>query len=134
MALFENSVVHWSALLLAVFLPPLIVLPACRLPSDEEDVLVTDFKFQPEAFDSFVGSASVRYTLSRPAVTSLRVTRKDGETVIVLFRSLQESKGSHSHAWQGDTEQGYFAPSGGYVWVLEVEGNRYEAVVRVYHR
>lgn len=91
-------------------------------------------KFVPEAFDSFTSSASVRYTLSRSAVTTLRITRKDGGTVIVLFESLQESKGSHSHAWQGDTEEGHFAPSGGYLGVLEVEGERFESVVRVYHR
>ncbi len=106
---------------------------SCRLPGEESEI-VTSMKFVPEAFDSFTGSASVRYTLARPAVTSLRITRKDGETVIVLFQSLQESKGSHSHAWQGDTEEGYFAPSGGYLGVLEVEGERFEAVVRVYHR
>jgi hypothetical protein len=113
---------------------PLLACEACRLPVEPGDELVTDFKFQPEAFDSFTGSASIRYTLDRPAVTTLRVTRKEGETVIILFTSLQESKGSHSHAWQGDTEQGYFAASGGYLGVLEVEGRSYETVVRVYHR
>ncbi len=112
----------------------LLSFGACRLPTDPDESLVTGLRFQPEAFDSFTGSASVRYTLSRPAVTSLRITRKDGETVIVLFQSLQESKGSHSHAWQGDTDEGHFAPSGGYLGVLEVEGERFEAVVRVYHR
>ncbi len=95
---------------------------------------MTSLKFVPEAFDSFTSSVSIRYTLARPAVTTLRITRKDGKTVIVLFESLQESKGSHSHAWQGDTQEGYFAPSGGYVGVLEAEGERFEAVVRVYHR
>ncbi len=107
---------------------------SCRLPGQEADEIVTSMKFVPEAFDSFTGSASVHYTLARPAVTTLRITRKDGETVIVLFQSLQESKGSHSHAWQGDTAEGYFAPSGSYVGILEVEGARFETVVRVYHR
>lgn len=127
--------INQTPLRIAAFLMVLVpVALSCRLPDEEDVEIVTSMKFVPEAFDSFTGSASVRYTLARPAVTSLRVTRKDGETVIVLFTSLQESKGSHSHAWQGDTENGYFAPSGGYLGVLEVEGKRYEAVVRVYHR
>lgn len=119
---------------LIALIPPLLLFHACRLPAGEEDALVEDVRFQPEAFDSFTSSSSVRYTLTRPAVTTLRIARKDGKTVITLFESLQESKGSHSHAWQGDTEEGQFAPSGGYLGVLEAEGERFEAVVRVYHR
>ncbi len=128
-------IIKQTPLRIAAFL--LVLVPAalsCRLPDEEDVEIVTSMKFVPEAFDSFAGSASVRYTLSRPATTTLRITRKDGTAVIILFESLQESKGSHSHAWQGDTEAGYFAPSGGYLGVLEVEGKRYEAVVRVYHR
>jgi hypothetical protein len=107
---------------------------SCHLPTQQMAELVTSFRFEPEAFDSFTSSASIRYTLSRPAVTTLRIERKGGETVIVLFESLKESKGSHEHLWLGETDEGYFARAGAYVGILEVEGKTYESVVRVYHR
>jgi hypothetical protein len=108
---------------------------SCHLPSEETGEVVTSLRFEPEAFDSFTSSASVRYTLARPATTTLRIRAKPTDSpVISLFENLRESKGVHSHTWLGDTAEGYFAPSGGYVGILEVEGERFEAVVRIYHR
>jgi len=111
---------------------------SCHLSTEQKDELVTGLRFEPEAFDSFTSSASVRYTLARPAVSTLRICSKtkDGgfAPVTILFESLRESKGSHAHTWLGDTEEGFFAPSGSYVGILDVEGERFEAVVRVFHR
>jgi hypothetical protein len=116
----------------------LTAFSACRIPVSPEDGLVTNFRFQPEAFDSFTGSTSVRYSLARPAVTTFRIcTRGENgtlETVIVLFESLRESKGTHEHTWLGDTDEGYFAPAGSFLGILEAEGERFESIVRVYHR
>jgi hypothetical protein len=67
---------------------------SCHLPTQQMTELVSSFRFEPEAFDSFTGSASIRYTLARPAVTTLRIARKGGETIIVLFEFLKESKGN----------------------------------------
>jgi hypothetical protein len=122
-----KSTVHASLMLLCL-------ISACRLPGEDNEI-VTSFRIEPEAFDSFTSSASIRYTLARPAVTTLRVCVKGKEEpVIVLFESLRESKGSHQHVWLGDTDEGYFAKAGAYVGILEVEGQTYESVVRVYHR
>lgn len=108
---------------------------ACRLPVAQEDSLVSNLKFQPEAFDSFTASTSLRYSLARPATTTIRIlTANKAEPVITLFEELKESRGLHEHTWLGDTEEGYFAPTGSYVGILEVEGEQYESVVRVYHR
>jgi hypothetical protein len=123
-------------LMLKMLLIVLLSAPvACRLPGAAEDQLVTGFRFEPEAFDSFTGSASIHYTLSRPAVTTLRIfMRGKNEPLIVLFESLRESKGTHEHTWLGDTEEGYFAPAGNFRGILDAEGEQFEAVVRVYHR
>ena len=108
---------------------------ACRLPVAQEDSLVSNLKFQPEAFDSFTASTSLRYSLARPATTTIRIlTANKAEPVITLFEELKESRGLHEHTWLGDTEEGYFAPSGSYIGVLEVEGQKFESVVRIYHR
>jgi hypothetical protein len=114
----------------------LLAIPSCRLPHDPTaEPLVSNFRFQPEAFDSFTGSTSLRYKLARQATTTLRiVSSSKGSEVFTLFEELKESGGTHEHTWLGDMEEGYFAPSGSYVGILEVEGDRYEAVVRVYHR
>jgi flagellar hook assembly protein FlgD len=107
---------------------------SCRLPEGADSSIVSNLRFEPEAFDSFTASTSVRYTLSRPTVTTMRICSKSRETVIILFEDLSESKGSHAHTWLGDTDEGFFAPAGSYVGVLEVEGEKYESVVRIYHR
>jgi hypothetical protein len=110
------------------------MLSGCRLPEGADSSIVTNLRFEPEAFDSFTASTSVRYTLSRPAVTTLRICSKTRETVVILFEELHETKGSHAHTWLGDTDEGFFAPAGSYIGVLEAEGEEFESVVKIYHR
>jgi hypothetical protein len=127
-----SSLILPEALILTLVLVGIL---GCRIPVDPE-LLVSDFRFSPEAFDSFTGTTSLRYTLKRPATTTIRIIApgKSGSVVMTLFEELKESSGLHQHTWLGDTEEGYFAPAGEYLGELEVEGESYQAVVRVYHR
>jgi len=117
----------------------LILLGSCRIPiNGPAGALVSNFQFEPEAFDSFVGVSRARYNLSQAAYTSLSIVRLTDEGkrihVITLFENLFEAKGSHDHMWLGDTDEGTFAPSGTYIGVLRAGSEHYETVVRVYHR
>jgi hypothetical protein len=129
-----SSLILPEALILTLVLAGIL---GCRIPVDPE-LLVSDFRFSPEAFDSFTGTTSLRYTLKRPATTTIRIIAPGksgpGSVVMTLFEELKESSGIHQHTWLGDTEEGYFAPAGEYLGELEVEGESYQAVVRVYHR
>jgi len=117
----------------------LVLLASCRIPvNGPQGALVSDFQFEPEAFDSFVGVSRARYTLSQASHTSLSIARlSDGGTrtlVITLFENLFEAGGSHAHTWLGDTGEGTFAPSGTYLGILTAGSEQYETVVRIYHR
>lgn len=124
----------------ALLLPlGLILLASCRIPvSGPAEALVSNFQFEPEAFDSFIGVSRARYSLTQPTHTSLSIVRlsDDGKRthVITLFESLFETRGSHGHTWLGDTDEGTFAPSGSYIGILTAGTEHYETVVRVYHR
>ena len=126
--------------LLAIIVPvAMIFMASCRIPVGQEtDSRVSNFRFEPEAFDSFMGVSRAHYTLSQASVTSLHILRKtdDGKSILVmtLFENLFESKGIHQHSWLGDTMEGTFASSGIYLGVLRLGSERFEAVVRVYHR
>ena len=115
-----------------------VLLAACSLPTaSNESVLVTSLRFSPSAFDSFRRNTQIQYTLNSPADVSLSIIRRTEAgmdiPVRALFSGLSETKGAHSHAWLGDTDQGQFAPTGDYVGVVQVGGKRFEAVVRVFH-
>ena len=139
---FRNSLVPLVAIgPLAAIVPLVAIVPlliaSCRLPSDEGPALVTGFRCEPEAFDSFTNTTAFRYTLARPAETSLRITvRQEGRdsTITLLFTSLMESKGAHQHTWVGEGADGYFVRAGRYYGILETEGERYESVVNIFHR
>jgi hypothetical protein len=120
---------------------PFILLPlvSCRIPVGQEaDALVSHFRFEPEAFDSFLGVSRAHYSLSQASVTSLSIMKRTddgkGTLVMTLFENLYETKGTHQHAWLGDTKDGTFASSGIYIGVLQTGAERFEAIVRVYHR
>jgi hypothetical protein len=125
---------------LAVLAPFVIMgLAGCKIPvAGKSESLVSNFRFEPEAFDSFRGVTSVKYTLAQEATTTLTILRatEEGNSLLVttLFENLFESKGAHKHTWLGDTNEGQFASSGIYLGVLHVSSERYEAIVRVYHR
>ncbi len=50
-----------------------------------------------------------------------------------LVLNVAESKGSHSHTWLGDTDDGYFAPSGLYIGIIKIQERRFESTVLVFH-
>jgi hypothetical protein len=117
----------------------LLSVASCRMPASQDtDELVSHFRFEPEAFDSFFGVSRAQYSLREASVTSLSIVKRSdhGQNTLVmtLFENLYESKGTHKHVWLGDTRDGIFAPSGIYVGVLQIGSLHFEAVVRVYHR
>jgi hypothetical protein len=117
----------------------LLLLPqACTLPDPADSPLVVaGLRFSPSAFDSFARNAELRYALASPAEVSIAIVRtgQAGEPQLVktLCQGLRESRGSHAHAWLGDTDQGRFAPAGEYTGVVTVCSQRFEATVRVFH-
>jgi len=123
-----------------IFVPlGLILLASCRIAvNGPAEALVSHFQFEPEAFDSFVGASRARYHLSKPSHVSLAIVRLTDEgtrtPVKTLFENLFEAGGSHAHTWLGETDAGTFAPSGSYVGILSTGRERFEAVVRIYHR
>ena len=125
---------------LAAIIPlVMIFLGSCRIPvSPTSHMIVSDFTFEPEAFDSFAGVTMARYRLSQTSHTSLYIysLSEEGKKahVMTIFENLFETKGSHEHMWLGDTKEGTFAASGRYVGVLQIGAEHYEAIIRVYHR
>ena len=115
-----------------------MLLPACSPTSPDDDPeLVSSLRFEPSAFDSFRTSTEIHYQLKTPATVDLFVTVRDslGREVLVktIARRLAESRGSHTHAWLGDTDQRIFAPAGSYTGVLIAGRQRFEAFVVIYH-
>ena len=107
------------------------------MPADPASLL-TNLRFEPGAFDSFTSSTHLRYTLQEAATTTATISRRTPEggvkAVATLFHSLHESKGSHSHTWIGNTDEGTFAAAGTYIAVVELGAERYETEVRIYHQ
>ena len=118
-------------------IPLLLVLGACTIPSDTDDPAnISSLRFEPSAFDSFRQNTVIRYSLSRPALVSIYILVRDTvgtKLVKTIIENLSETRGSHSHTWLGDNQQGYFAPSGLYYGIVRVNNKAYEAEVRVYH-
>jgi hypothetical protein len=118
-------------------LPLLLALGACTIPSDTNDPgIISSLRFEPSAFDSFRQNTVIRYSLSRATQVSIYIVIRDPlgtKLVKTIIENLNETKGSHSHTWLGDNEQGYFAPSGLYYGIVRVNNKPYEAEVRIYH-
>jgi hypothetical protein len=116
----------------------LLILHACKLPTALDDpALVSNLRFSPSAFDSFRTNTEIHYTLKAPATLSVYVLKKDsvGQNFLVksLVENLSETKGSHSHTWLGDTNQGLFAPVGTYIGVIQIQQKQFESAVLVFH-
>jgi hypothetical protein len=116
----------------------LIALSSCKLPTALDDpALVSNLRFSPSAFDSFRTNTEIRYTLKAPATVSIFISRRDslGQDFLVktLIENVNETKGSHSHTWLGDTNQGQFAPIGSYIGVVQIQRKRFETAVLVFH-
>ncbi len=111
---------------------------ACRLqtPADDSDI-VTSLHFTPSAFDSFMRNTEMKYTLKSPATLNIYIVKRDSSQheliVKTLVTNLNETKGSHSITWIGDTDQHFFAPIGIYFGVVQIQSHSYRTIVQVFH-
>ena len=111
---------------------------SCNYPSQSGDPgLVTNLRFAPSAFDSFKRNTELRFTLGTPRTLSIAIARtssaKEMHVVKTLIVNAAETKGSHSVAWLGDNDGGYFAPAGIYLGVVTIDDQRYSTTVQVFH-
>lgn len=125
-----------SAFLISLFFIPSFM--QCNLPNATDDpALVSNLRFSPSAFDSFRRNTELKYTLKSPATVSIYIIKKDTIEqeflVKTLMENAQETKGSHSVTWLGDTNQRYFAPIGIYFGKVQIENKSFEAIVQVFH-
>jgi hypothetical protein len=116
----------------------LLSLIACSLPTALDDpTLVTNLRFSPSAFDSFKANTAIYYTLKTPATLSIYILKRDSSSqdylVKTLVENVNESKGSHSHTWLGDSDEGLFAPIGTYIAAVRIRNKQFEAAVLVFH-
>jgi len=116
----------------------LVLLHSCKFPSAADDPSeVTSLRLSRSAFDSFRANTEMRYTLKEPTTVSIHVIRRDtsGQTLLVntLVQDVYETKGTHAHTWLGDTNRGFFAPTGLYIGILQIGDRRFEAAVQVFH-
>ena len=114
------------------------MLISCNLPNSADDpTVVSNLRFTPSAFDSFTKNTEVQYTLKNPMAVNISIVKRDssGQEYLVkkLAEDIHETKGTHRHTWLGDTEKGLFAPIGTYIGIVQIESNRFEATVLVYH-
>ena len=116
----------------------LLFLVSCKLPTAADDPsIVSNLRFTPSAFDSFTKNTEVQYTLKNPVAVSISIVKRDssGQEYLVktIAEVIHETKGTHRHTWLGDTEKGLFAPIGTYIGLVQIESQRFEATVLVYH-
>ena len=111
---------------------------SCKLPSALDDPeLISSLRFSPSAFDSFKTNTQVLYSLKAPATLNAYILKVDSTGKEYLVKTLvlnaAESKGSHAHTWLGDTDDGLFAPTGTYIGVIQIQQQRFESTVLVFH-
>jgi len=116
----------------------LMNLISCKLPTSADDpTVVSNLRFTPSAFDSFTKNTEVQYTLKNPIAVNISIVKRDssGQEYLVktLAEDIHETKGTHRHTWLGDTEKGLFAPIGTYIGIIQIESQRFETTVLVYH-
>jgi len=116
----------------------LFILVSCKLPTAADDPsIVSNLRFTPSAFDSFTKNTEVQYTLKNPVAVNISIVKRDssGQEYLVktIAEVIHETKGTHRHTWLGDTEKGLFAPIGTYIGQIQIESQRFEATVLVYH-
>ena len=79
----------------------------------------------------------MKYSLKVASRVSVYIMKKDSANrellVKTLVENLNETKGSHSITWIGDTDQRLFAPVGIYFGVVQLQQNRFETIVQVFH-
>ena len=116
----------------------LLIFVSCKLPTAADDPsIVSNLRFTPSAFDSFTKNAEVQYTLKNPVAVDISIIKRNssGQEYLVktLAEDIHETKGTHRHTWLGDTEKGLFAPIGTYIGIIQIESQRFETTVLVYH-
>lgn len=121
-----------------IILTVALLTKGCTFPSAADDPeLVSNLRCSPSAFDSFTRNTEIRYTLKAAARVSINIVKRDsaGKELLVrtIITDLHETKGSHTHTWLGDTESGFFAPSGLYIVQVRAGSRRFETAVRVFH-
>lgn len=130
-----TNILRGGRLLIAV---TLILFASCKLPTVADDPsIVSNLRFTPSAFDSFTKNTEVQYTLKNPIAVSISIVKRDssGQEFLVktIAENIHETKGTHRHSWLGDTEKGLFAPIGTYIGLVQIESQRFEATVLVFH-
>jgi hypothetical protein len=78
----------------------------CTLPESPD--LISSLRFTPSAFDSFRRNAELKYSLKTSQTVSIYIVRRGGPgdlLVKTLAEGSEETKGSHSITWLGDTNQ-----------------------------
>jgi flagellar hook assembly protein FlgD len=75
--------------------------------------------------------------LKNPVTVSISIVKKDSSGQEFLVRTIaediRETKGTHRHTWLGDNEKGLFAPIGTYIGIVQIDSQRFEATVLVFH-
>lgn len=125
-------------ILVVTMLSLLVMAAGCKLASpDPTTTLVTSLRFTPSAFDSFKRNTELKYSLGAPSTVTISIIKRDSAMqdylVKTLAENLNETKGSHSVTWLGDTDQRLFAPAGVYFGVLRIHDQQYETIVQVFH-
>ena len=110
----------------------------CKLPTAADDPdAISSLRFTPSAFDSFRRNTELRYSLKSASSVSIYIIRRDsagGDLLVrTLVETLNETKGSHSITWIGDTDQRLFAPAGIYFGIVQLQEHRFETIVQVFH-
>jgi hypothetical protein len=111
---------------------------SCKLPTAADDPsIVSNLRFTPSAFDSFTKNTEIQYTLKNPVTVNISIVKRDSSGQEFLVRTIaediHETKGTHHHTWLGETEKGLFAPIGTYIGIVQIESQRFEATVLVFH-
>jgi hypothetical protein len=137
-SVFARSVATWQSALQWLVVVILLILSSCKLPTAADDPsIVSNLRFTPSAFDSFTKNTEVQYTLKNPVTVSISIVKKDSSGQEFLVRTIaediRETKGTHRHTWLGDNEIGLFAPIGTYIGIVQIDSQRFEATVLVYH-
>ncbi len=121
-----------------VLIAILLSLNSCHLPTTADDPSsITSLRFTPSAFDSFTKNTQIQYALKSPSTLSISIVTKDSLGSYALVRTIaqniHETKGTHGHTWLGDTENGFFAPTGTYIGLVQMDSQNYETTVLVFH-
>jgi len=110
----------------------------CNHPSATDDPeVLSNLRFAPGAFDSFRRNTELKFTLRHPVTLDITIERNaaPGPSFVVkrLVQNAYQTKGSHSIAWLGDTDEELFAAAGVYIGVVNISNRRFETIVQVFH-